>query len=325
MMRRREFIAGLGAAAWPLAARGQRAAVPVIGVLHLVSFNGFLGLEPIRKGLAESGYVESKNFAIEYRFAENQVDRLPALAAELVQRRVAVILALGGDQSALAAKAATTTIPIVFATPQNPVAIGLVASFNRPGGNLTGMAGITDDLIAKRLELLHELVPSASLIAKLSNPDEPTFEIENANAVAAAAALKLRLEIVSARSEGQLEDAFEKMVQLGVGALIISSSATFISWRERLITLAARHRIPACFHRREYVERGGLFSYGADIADAYRLAGIYAGRILNGEKPSDLPVVQPTKIEMAINLKTAKALGLSVPQTLLLAADEVIE
>jgi ABC-type uncharacterized transport system substrate-binding protein len=326
-MRRREFIAGLGcAAAWPLIAAAQQPAMPVIGVLHLTSPTASKGgLAAIRKGLSETGYVEGRNIVIEYRWAENQVDRLPALAADLAQRGVAVILALGGDQSALAAKAATTTVPIVFATPQNPVAIGLVESFNRPGGNVTGMAGITDDLTAKRLELLHELVPNASLVAKLSNPDEPTFEIENANATAAAAALKLRLNFINIRRERELESAFEKMAQLGIGALFVSSSAAFIAWGERVITLAARHRIPACFHRREYVESGGLFSYGADIVDAYHRAGVYAGRILKGEKPADLPVVQPTKIEMAINLTTAKALGLSVPPTLLVAADELIE
>jgi len=325
-MRRRTFIAGLGsAAAWPIMARGQQPAVPTIGILHLVSRDAFNGIESIHKGLGAAGYSEGKNLAIEYRWAENQYDRLPGLAADLVRRRVAVILALGGNQSALAAQAATATIPIVFAAPQNPVSIGLVTSFNRPGGNITGVASNLDDFAAKRLELLHELVPNATTIAVLANPSAPTVEIENRLAVAAAAALKLQLHVVNARRESELEPAFTAMVRLGAGALFVTSSPTFISWRDQVIALALRHRIPACFHRREYAEVGGLFSYGADIDEAYRQAGIYVGRILKGEKPGDLPVLQPTKIEMAVNLKTAKVLGLTVPLTLQVAADEVIE
>jgi putative ABC transport system substrate-binding protein len=328
-MRRREFIVGLGGAAagWPLVAQAQQPAMPVIGILSLLPPSTFSpGLEAIHKGLAETGFIEGKNVAIEYRWAENQFDRLPALAMDLTRRRVAVIVALQGDQPALAAQAATATIPIVFAAPQNPTQIGLVVSFNRPGGNVTGVAGYIDELTAKRLQLLHELVPSATVIAMLSNPDERTgAEISDRNANAAAAVLKLQLDVVNASRESDLESAFESMVRLRAGALLVTASGPFIAWRNQIVGLAARHMIPTCFHRREYVEIGGLFSYGADLADAYRLAGVYVGRILKGEKPSDLPVLQPTKIEMAINLKTAKALGLTVPETLLATADEVIQ
>jgi putative ABC transport system substrate-binding protein len=294
-VRRREFIAGLGGAtaAWPVAARGQQPAMPVIGILH--SSTSSPGLQAIHKGLGETGFIEGKNVAIEYRWAENQFDRLPALAMDLVRRRVAVVVALGGDQPALAAQAATATIPIVFAAPQNPTQIGLVASFNRPGGNVTGVAGYNDELTAKRLELLHELVPVATLIAMLSNPGEPTgVEISDRNVIAAAAALKLQLDVVNASRESDLELAFESMVRLRAGALLVAASGPFIAWRNQIVALAARHMIPTCFHRREYVEIGGLFSYGADFVDAYRLAGVYAGRILKCEKPSDLPVLQPT-------------------------------
>jgi putative ABC transport system substrate-binding protein len=328
-MRRREFIVGLGGAAagWPLVAQAQQPAMPVIGILSLLPPSTFSpGLEAIHKGLAETGFIEGKNVAIEYRWAENQFDRLPALAMDLTRRRVAVIVALQGDQPALAAQAATATIPIVFAAPQNPTQIGLVVSFNRPGGNVTGVAGYIDELTAKRLQLLHELVPSATVIAMLSNPDERTgAEISDRNANAAAAVLKLQLDVVNASRESDLESAFESMVRLRAGALLVTASGPFIAWRNQIVGLAARHMIPTCFHRREYVEIGGLFSYGADLADAYRLAGVYVGRILKGEKPSDLPVLQPTKIEMAINLKTANALGLTIPETLLATADKVIQ
>jgi putative tryptophan/tyrosine transport system substrate-binding protein len=327
-VKRRDFIAGLGStAAWPIAAWAQQAAMPVIGILSLLPPSTFSpGLDAIHKELGETGFVEGRNVAIEYRWAENQLDRLPALAMDLTRRRVAAIVAIQGDEPALAAQAATATIPIVFAAPQNPTRIGLVASFNRPGANVTGVAGYGDELTAKRLELLHELVPSATVIAMLSNPAErAAAEISERNANAAATALRLRLDVVNASRESDLESAFESMVRLRAEALLVTASGSFVPWQNQIVALAARHMIPACFHRREFVEIGGLFSYGADLADAYRLAGVYVGRILKGEKPADLPVIQPTKIEMAINLKTARTLGLAVPQTLLVAADQVIE
>jgi putative ABC transport system substrate-binding protein len=326
-MRRREFIAGFGSAAtWSVVVRAQPA-MPVIGILSLLSPSTVSpGLDAIHKGLGETGFIEGKNVAIEYRWAENQLDRLPALATELTRRRVAVIVAIQGDEPALAAQAATDTIPIVFAAPQNPTRIGLVASFNRPGANVTGVAGYGDELTAKRLELLHELVPGATVIAMLSNPGErAAAEISERNANAAAAALKLQLDVVNASRESDLDAAFESMVRLRAEALLVTASGSFVPWRNQIVALAAHHMIPASFHRREFVEIGGLLSYGADLADAYRLAGVYVGRILKGEKPSDLPVLQPTKIEMALNLKTARTLGLAVPQTLLVAADQVID
>jgi putative ABC transport system substrate-binding protein len=327
-MRRREFITLLGgaAAAWPLAARAQRPAMPVIGFLsarapgdspHL--------LAALRQGLKDTGFVEGQNVAIEYRFAGNQNEQLSALATDLVHRQVSVIAATT-TEAALAAKAATTTIPIVFETGGDPIRLGLVASLNRPGGNITGVTQLNVEVAPKRLELLHELVPTASVIALLVNPIDPALAETNTRALQAAAhTLGLQLPVLHASAERDFDAVFTNLIQLRAGGLVIGNDPLFTNRVEEIAALAVRHAVPAVYSHREFVAAGGLMSYGGSITDTYRLAGVYTARILKGEKPSELPVQQPTKVELFLNLKTAKALGLIFPITLLGRADEVIE
>jgi putative tryptophan/tyrosine transport system substrate-binding protein len=327
-MRRREFIAGLGsAAAWPAVAQAQQPTVPVIGFLSTQSadddYKNFT--VPFLQGLKESGYVEGQNVVVEYRYAENQIDRLPALAVDLVRRRVAVIVA-NGATAARAAKAATTTIPIVFATGTDPVTSGLVASLNRPGGNVTGSAMLAIELTPKQLQLLRDLIPNAARFGVLLDPAAPsTTQSVTTDLRAAARTLGLQIFVVPARTDSDLEPAFATFSQQRVGAVLVGLSFFYDRRTEQLAALAARHALPAIFPYREYVLAGGLMSYGSSISYEYRQAGIYTGRILKGEKPADLPVQQVTKIELIINLKTAKTLGLTIPETLLATADEVIQ
>jgi len=322
-LRRREFITLLGgAAAWPVAARAQQPSLPVIGVL---SANPRESLSKgIRQGLGETGYVEGRNMAIEFHWAENQFDRFPLLAGDLVRRPVAVILA-EGEAPAKAAKAATTTIPVVFSTGGDPVRAGLVASLNQPGGNLTGVSYFSGALGAKQLEIIRELIPNPGPLALLINPDNPTDQSEQADVQAAAAAIGQPIEVVSAKSNADLEAAFAALAQRRARGVLVAIDPLFFSIRAQLIALAARHALPAIYWDREFVEAGGLISYGASRTEAYRQIGLYVGRILKGESPADLPVMQPTKFEMVINLETAKALGVTVPPTMLTLADEVIE
>ncbi len=327
-IRRRQFIAALGGAAvaWPLAVRAQQPAMPVIGFVHVASPQGYAQpLSAFLKGLSESGFVDGHNVAIEYRWAEDEVDRLPALVADLVHRQVAVIAAMS-TPAALAAKAATTTIPIVFEGASDPVRLGLVASLNRPGGNVTGVTQTNVEIKSKRLQMLHELVPTASVMALLVNPADPALAESNTKEVQAAArTLGLELHVLNATTERDFDAVFEKLIQLRAGGLVISGDPLFTSRSEQLAALAVHHAVPAIYQWRGFAAAGGLLSYGAAITDAARLAGNYIGRILKGDKPADLPVQEATKVELYINMKTAKALGLTIPLPLLGRADEVIE
>jgi putative ABC transport system substrate-binding protein len=327
-VKRRAFITLLGGAAgaWPLAARAQQSGMPVIGFLRNTSPAGSAPVvAALRKGLNESGYIESQNVRIEYRWGEGDDDRLPELAADLVQHHCSVIIG-GGSAAALAAKKGTTTIPIVFSTGDDPIQLGLVASLNRPSGNVTGVffysGGI---LISKQLELLHQLLPKGSSVGILVNPMSPISGSQVRDAQAAAPALGQQLQILNASSERDIDAAFVTLTQNRCDALLNMGNALFFGYRDRIIELAARYKVPAVYDVRDYVTAGGLMSYGASITDAYRQAGVYAGRILNGTKPSDLPVLVPTKYELVINLKTAKTLGLDIPDRLLALTDEVIE
>jgi putative ABC transport system substrate-binding protein len=325
-MKRRDFITLLGGAAatWPLAARAQQPVMPVIGYLHSASPEPYSPMiAAFRQGLAEAGYVDGQNVTIDYRWAEGQFNRLPALAAELVARRPAILVAGGGDVSAVAAKAATTTVPIVFTIGADPVGSGLVSNLSRPSGNLTGVTFFTITLGPKRLELLRELLPKAGKIAMLVNPKSLNPDAKEVQE--AAHALGQSVHVLEAASEGDVDMAFRSLAQERDDALIVVSNPLFTSRREQIVALANYHRVPAIYPLREYVASGGLVSYGASIKDAYRQSGVYAGRLLKGAKPSDLPVLQPTKFELVVNLKTAKALGLDVPATVLARADEVIE
>ena len=327
-MQRREFITLLGGAAvaWPFAARAQQPAMPVIGYLGAGSPAAFASrVRAFRQGLGETGYAEGRNVAIEFRWAEGQHNRLSALAADLVGRQVAVIVAPGGAPAAIAAKSATTTIPIVFEMGADPVALGLVASLNRPGGNLTGVASLNVELSPKRLEILHELVPTATVVAVLVNPTSPTTDSQLRNLQAAAGILGLQLHVLHASTERDFDTVFVTLLQLRAGGLVVASDGFFGTHGEQLAALTVRHAVPAIHQSRDFTIAGGVMSYGGNFRESHRAAGVYTGRIIKGDKPADLPVQQVTKVELFINLKAAKALGLTFPLSLLGRADEVIE
>jgi putative ABC transport system substrate-binding protein len=326
-MRRRDFIGGLAsAAAWPVVAHAQQPAMPVIGFLSSIgAADAATLLAAFHKGLGDTGYFEKKNVAIEYRWAENRNERLPALARDLVEHHVDAIATLGGPEPTLAAKAATSTIPIVFRLGADPVRLGLVASLNKPGGNITGVSSLSEETGSKRFELIHQMVPDAASVVALVNPASLQREARTQEWEKAARALGIRLLVLNASSPLEIEEAFAIMVRQKMQALLAAQDPFYFVQRHQLVALAARYRMPAIYHAREAVEAGGLMSYGPNIAAGYRLAGAYLGRILKGEKPTDLPVQQSTRFEMVVNRKTAKALGLDVPTTLLVTADEVIE
>src|SRR5262245_52524028 len=324
---RRAFIAALGVtAAWPLVARAQQPKIPVIGFLHGGSADAANGplIKPFREGLAEFGYIEGRNLTIEFRWAEGHYDRLAEFAADLVRLQVTVIAAFT-PPAAQAAKAATATIPIVFESGNDPIKAGLVASFNRPGGNATGINILVEELLGKRLALLHEMVPTASVIAAILNSQTPAYETQSRDLQAASHILGEEIRILNASTEQDVDRAFTEAIQMGAGAVLVGSDPFLAGRIEQMVALAARYSVPAIYARHEFVKAGGLISYEIDFPDAYRQSGIYVGRILKGEKPSELPVVRPTKFELVINLKTAKRLGLTVPSSVLAIADEVVE
>jgi putative tryptophan/tyrosine transport system substrate-binding protein len=327
-VRRRAFITLLGGAAvaWPLAARAQQRTMPVIGFLHAASPDTNTDrLRAFRQGLKESGFIDGENVAVEYRWGENQIDRLPALVTELIRRQVAVIVATGGSVPALAAKAGTTTIPIVFTVPEDPVRLGLVASLARPGGNATGINFFSAELLAKRLELLRELVPAARHLAVLVNPADAEAETVLRDMDTATRAMGLQIQILNVSTSRDIDATFATFARERPDAVFVSGGPLFISRRVQLVLLATRHAVPASYGSREYAEIGGLMSYGTSLTDVYRQLGVYAGRILKGAKPADLPVMQATKFELVINAQAARVLGLTVPPMLLARADEVIE
>jgi ABC-type uncharacterized transport system substrate-binding protein len=327
-MKRREFITLLGGAAagWPLAVRAQQPPMPVIGFLHSGTAAPFEAqLVAFQQGLKDGGYVVGQNVAIEYRWAEGKVDRLPELAADLVRRRVSVIAAVGGPPSNLAAKNATTTIPVVFNTGADPVKMGLVTNVRQPGGNVTGISFFSEELGTKALSLLRDLVPGAKTFGLMVNPNNPETLRRSADAMAAARALGLTMEVVHAATPPDIDKAFDSLSERRVGALLLGADAFYGGRVQQFVSLAARHKLPAMYYRREFAEAGGLASYGASVTDAYRQAGVYVARVLKGEKPGELPVMQAAKFEFVLNLKTARALGIDVPMAFSAAADEIIE